>query len=190
MTQNLNIEIGKIIQILKQGGTILYPTDTIWGIGCDATNSIAIKAIYNIKNRERNKSMLILVNDIEMLKNYVRKVPEQVYAAMEAIQNPLTIIYPEGKNLAPNLLAEDGSIGIRIVKDEFCQKLIKEFGKPIVSTSANLSGKNPPLGYFDISDDIKTNVNYIVPLRLEEFSPHKQSNIIKINMAGDIEILR
>lgn len=178
------------VNTLKNGGVILYPTDTIWGIGCDATNEKAVEAIYSIKQRDKSKSMLILVDSISMMEKYVKDVPQEAYALFEISKSPLTIIYPDGKNLASNLLATDGSIGIRITKDEFCKEVIESFGKPIVSTSANLAGKKPPLGYFEIANEIKVNVDYIVPLRLDELSPTKSSDILKINKSGDIEIIR
>ncbi len=190
MGKKFESEIQESIQILNRGGIILYPTDTIWGIGCDATNEVAVETIYNIKKRNKHKSMLILVDSVEMMEKYVKLVPEDAYDLIEIAKHPLTIIYPNGRNLADNLLADDGSIGIRVTKDEFCKSLINEFGKPIVSTSANLAGTNPPLGYFDISNEIKINVDYIVPLKLEEFSPAKSSDIIKVTSSGKIEIIR
>lgn len=182
--------INETVEILKIGGIILYPTDTIWGIGCDATNEKAVENIYSIKHRTKNKSMLILVNSVSMMEKYVKEVPEPAYEIIEEAKYPLTIIYPKGINLASNLLASDGSIGIRVTKDEFCNELIREFGKPIVSTSANLAGTNPPLGYFDISNEIKMHVDYIVPLKLEEFSPNKSSDILKISSSGKIDVIR
>ncbi|MDR2011160.1 MAG: threonylcarbamoyl-AMP synthase [Bacteroidales bacterium] len=190
MEKSFQKEVKESVEVLNNGGIILYPTDTIWGIGCDATNEIAVENIYNIKKRDKHKSMLILVNSVQMMEKYVKSVPEEAYDLIEISKHPLTIIYPRGINLADNLLADDGSIGIRIVKDEFCKELIEEFGKPIVSTSANLAGTKPPLGYFDISNEIKMNVDYIVPLRLEEFSTTKSSDIIKVNSSGKIEIIR
>lgn len=178
------------IEVLKKGGIILYPTDTIWGIGCDATNEKAVDSIYSIKQRNIHKSMLVLVNSIDMIEQYVENVPERAYELVEIAKSPLTIIYPKGKNLAVNLLAPDGSIGIRLTKEKFCTELIEVFGKPIVSTSANLAGGKSPLGYFDISNEIKMSVDYIVPLYLEEFSPTRCSDIIKINNSGDLEIIR
>lgn len=186
----MNNIIRETLAVLKRGGIILYPTDTIWGLGCDATDKDAVSSIYAIKQRNKNKSMLILVDSIGMLEKYVKNIPEAAYELIETAKYPLTIVYPHGVNIASNLLALDGSIGIRVTKDEFCRRLIEEFEKPIVSTSANLTGTNPPLGYFDVSNEIKMSVDYIVPLHLEELSPTKSSDIIKIEGNGDIKIIR
>ncbi|MDD3740926.1 MAG: L-threonylcarbamoyladenylate synthase [Bacteroidales bacterium] len=178
------------LSVLKKGGIILYPTDTIWGLGCDATNESAVASIYAIKQRDKSKRMLILVDSVEMLENYTSFVPDIAYKLIEVTDKPLTIIYPRAKNLAKNLIASDGSIGIRVVKNEFCQALIKELKKPITSTSANLAGQSSPLGFFAISNEIKMAADYIVPLHLEELSTAKSSDIIRINKNGQIEILR
>jgi L-threonylcarbamoyladenylate synthase len=182
--------IEETIKVLNNSGVILYPTDTIWGLGCDANNTKAVASIYGIKQRSETKSMLILVNSVSMLENYVEFVPDVAYQLIEAATSPLTIIYPKAKNLAKNLVAPDGSIGIRIAQCEFCQSLIAEYGKPIVSTSANIGGKKNPLGFFDISNEIKMEVDYIVPIHLNEFSPAKSSNIIRILNSGEFDILR
>lgn len=178
------------INVLKKGGVILYPTDTIWGLGCDATNESAVSAIYATKKRDESKSMLILVDSLEMLKMYVDNIPDVAYKLLEVAKTPLTIIYPKGKNLATNLLASDGSIGVRIVKNDFCLEMIKGFGKPVVSTSANLAGKKTPLGYFDIANEVKIAADFIVPLKLEELSTSTSSNIIKVKKNGQIEVIR
>ncbi|HOZ29974.1 MAG TPA: L-threonylcarbamoyladenylate synthase [Bacteroidales bacterium] len=182
--------IAETVKVLKKGGVILYPTDTIWGLGCDPTNEDAISAIFNIKQRDTSKSMLVLVDSIEMLEKYVVSVPKIAYGLIEVADKPLTIIYPKAKNLSKNILAADGSIGIRIPKNDFCLDLIKEFGKPIISTSANSAGKKSPLGYFDIENAIKMSVDFIVPLHLEELSIAKSSDIIKISKNGQIEVIR
>jgi len=182
--------VNETLKVLEKGGVILYPTDTIWGLGCDATNFNAVASVYAIKQRDESKSMLILVDSLEMLKKYVDSVPEIAIRMINAADRPLTIIYNKAKNLADNIIAADGSIGVRIVKDEFCQALISEFGKPIVSTSANPAGKKSPLGYFDIDNDIKMAADFIVPLKLEELSTAKSSDIIKINRQGQIEVIR
>ncbi len=182
--------ITKTIEVLESSGTIIYPTDTIWGIGCDATNFEAVSNVYSIKKRAESKSMLILVNSQEMLNKYVKSVPNIAYELINVIQGPLTIVYPNGKNLAKNLFAPDGSIGIRISKSDFCNELIETFNKPIVSTSANIAGIKNPLGFFDIANEIKEAVDYIVPLNLEQLSPRRSSDIIKVKMSGEIEIIR
>lgn len=182
--------INDTCKILEDGGTILYPTDTIWGIGCDACNSKAVEDIYRIKHREPSKSLLILVDSVEMMQNYTNSIPEIALQLIEATDKPLTIIYPNAKNVAQNIVAQDGSLGIRIVKDEFCQQVIKQLGRPITSTSANLSGQKPPLGYADINNEIKRMVSYIVPLRLKELSANKSSDIVKVDMNGNLQIIR
>jgi len=182
--------VNETLKVLEKGGVILYPTDTIWGLGCDATNFNAVASVYAIKQRDESKSMLILVDSLEMLKKYVDSVPEIAIRMINAADRPLTIIYNKAKNLADNIIAADGSIGVRIVKDEFCQALISEFGKPIVSTSAKKKKKKSPLGYFDIDNDIKMAADFIVPLKLEELSTSKSSDIIKINRQGQIEVIR
>lgn len=182
--------IEKTVDILKKGQIIMYPTDTIWGIGCDATDFDAVSRIYEIKKRMETKSMLILVNSKEMLENYTESIPDIAYQLIEASTRPLTIVYPIAKNLAKNLPADDGSIGIRITSNDFCVKLINAFGRPIVSTSANFAGEKSPLGFFDISEEIKNLVDYIVPLKQEEFSPRKSSDIIKVKLSGEIQIIR
>ncbi len=182
--------IEETIKVIENSGVILYPTDTIWGLGCDPSDRNAVASIYGIKQRSESKSMLILVNKIEMLKHYVEYVPDVAYQLIEASTRPLTIIYPKAKNLAKNLIAPDGSIGIRVAKCDFCQKLIAAYGKPIVSTSANVAGQKSPLGFFDISNEIKMSVDYIVPIKLDEFSPTKSSDIIKVWKSGKFVLVR
>lgn len=182
--------INDTVNALQKGEVILYPTETIWGLGCDATNKDAVASIYSIKQRDMSKSMLILVDSIDMLKKYVKNIPEVAYHLIDAATRPLTIIYPEAINLPNNLMAGDGSIGIRITKNEFCKSIIAEFKKPIVSTSANITGQKFPLGYFDISNDVKISADYIVPLKLGEFSTSKSSDIIKVWKSGKFEIIR
>jgi len=184
-------EILKSLEILRNGGIILYPTDTIWGIGCDATNFQSISQIYKIKKRQDNKSMLVLVDSFEMIKNFVEKIPEKVFELVENFIEPLTIIYPKAKNLPQNLVnQEDGSIGIRIVKENFCKNLIKNFAKPIVSTSANLSGNPFPKNFSEIDKEISENVDYIVNFRREENSVSLPSRIIKVFENNEISIIR
>ncbi len=182
--------ITETVKILNKDGVILYPTDTIWGIGCNALSEKAVEKVYAIKQRDRLKSMLILVDSVEMLERYVNQIPSTALQLIEAATSPLTIIYSGAKGIAQNLIAADNTIGIRITKDEFCKNLIHEFGKPIVSTSANLAGSKPPLGYFDINNEIKISVEYIVPLRLEELNTSKSSDIIRVLRNGQIEIIR
>lgn len=182
--------VDETCKVLENGGTILYPTDTIWGIGCDACNENAITRIYDIKHRDKGKSMLILVDSMEMMKKFTTSIPEIAVDLIEAADRPLTIIYPEAKNLPKKLVAEDGSIGIRIVNDDFCREVIGLLGRPIVSTSANLSGCNPPLGFCDIANEIKSEVDYVVPLRQDELSRNRNSDIVKVDVSGNIQVIR
>lgn len=183
-------EIQNALQALRKGGSILYPTDTVWGIGCDAKNKDAVAKIYKIKERAEYKSMVVLVCDEQMLNRYVKEVPAIAWDLIEAAEEPLTIIYPDARGLANNLIAADGSIGIRLVKDEFCKNLIHKFGKPIVSTSANISGEDTPKTFNDIKLDILNKVDYIVNYRKEELNNSKSSTIIKVEMNGEFKIIR
>ena len=183
-------EIDKAIEVLKKGGTILYPTDTIWGIGCDATNSKAVQKVLKIKNRLKNFSFIILVEKDRRISDYVEQVPEITWDLLSGFELPVTVIYPKAKNLAKNVMAKDGSIAIRVVKYEFCQRLIAKFGKPIVSTSANISGEHPPVMFKDISDELKKEVDYVVQIHREKLSKVKASTIIKIKLNGEFDIIR
>lgn len=183
-------EINKAIEVLKNGGTILYPTDTIWGIGCDATNENAVNKILSLKNRSQDKGMLILLDDEKKLLRYVSKVPKIAYDLIRVSEKPLTIIYSNAINLAKNVIPEDGSIAIRIVKDEFCRRLIQKFRKPIVSTSANKSGDKFPATFYEIDKCIKENVDYIVNWRKNEKIKGSPSSIIKLEDNGEIKIIR
>ena len=179
----------EIVETLKSGGTILYPTDTVWGIGCDATNDEACKKILEIKKRPDHKSFILLVDNFAMLERYIADFQEVCYDLVDLATQPLTIIYPNAKGLAPSILAEDGSVGIRITEDPTCLKLIRGLKKPLVSTSANLSGE-PNVSYFEeISEEIKSNVDVIVKLNLEK-KMSRPSQIIKIGLNGSVDILR
>ena len=149
---NIKEDIEKCLDILRQGGVILYPTDTIWGLGCDATNGAAIEKVYKIKQRSDSKAMLVLLENENLLPSYIKEVPEIAWDLIDVGEKPLTIIYPGAKNLAPNLIAEDGSIGIRITREEFTARLIQKFRKPIVSTSANISGEPAPANFGEITE--------------------------------------
>lgn len=183
-------EISAAIETLKLGGIILYPTDTIWGLGCDATNNEAVARIYSIKKRKDEKSMLILLDDAGKLYDYVKQVPDIALNLIEVADKPLTLIYPGAQNLAENLIAEDGSIGIRIVKDEFCRKLIARFGKPVVSTSANISGMPWPPNFQKIDRSIVKLVDYVVKFRQKEDTRGKPSGIIKLGPSGEVLVIR
>lgn len=183
-------EIQNAIEALKKGGTILYPTDTIWGIGCDATNTKAIQKVYALKQRAEKKSLIILLHRIEDLSKYVKVVPEQAIELMHQMDRPLTIIYRDAVNLPKNLIAEDGSIAIRVVKDEFCSSLVSMYGKPIVSTSANISGEANPLMFSQISDKIKNGVTYSIDYNRDQMNSVKASTIVKFNDSGSFEVIR
>ena len=183
-------DLKKAVEVLKSGGIILYPTDTIWGIGCDATNTEAVKRIYDIKKREDSKSILILMENPALLNRYVDEVPEVAWDLVELSTTPLTVIYPGAKNLAANLVAEDGSIGIRFTKEEFTRQLLQRFRRPIVSTSANISGEKSPAFFDEISEEIKESVDYIVEYRQDDRMPSQPSSVIKLGPGGQIDILR
>jgi len=183
-------EILKCLEVLKRGGTILYPTDTIWGIGCDALNDTAVEKVYLLKKRMESKSLIILLDDPEKLSLYVDKVPEIAWDLIKNVDTPLTIIFPNGKNLPKNVIGEDNTIAIRIVNNKFCESLIHALGRPIVSTSANVSGSPTPLVYKDISKEISNQVDYIVSLYHGEFMDVKPSRIIKLNENGEFRIIR
>ncbi len=183
-------DINKATEVLKNGGIILYPTDTVWGLGCDATNRDAVDKIFQIKNREDNKSMLILLNNINLIYSYVDEVPEIAIEIIEVSDKPITIIFPGAKNLAKNLIAPDGSIGIRITSEAFTYRLLQKFKKPLVSTSANFSGEAFPLNFKDISDELKGKVDYIVNFNQNKQINSKPSGIIKVGLSNEIQIIR
>jgi L-threonylcarbamoyladenylate synthase len=187
---NYNEDIKHCLDVLKKGGIILYPTDTVWGIGCDATNAAAVEKIFTIKSREESKSLLILVNGIDMMERYVRDVPMIAYELAQVSEDPLTIIYPQGKNLAPGVCSADGSVGIRICNDDFCSQLIDRFRKPIVSTSANTSGKPSPGFFAEIEKAITEKVDYVVKYRQEDRSKKSPSPVIKVNADSTVSIIR
>jgi L-threonylcarbamoyladenylate synthase len=175
---------------LKNGGIILYPTDTIWGLGCDATNSSAVEKIFRIKSRNETRSLLILVDGLQMLERYVTDIPEIAYELTSVTESPLTIIYPKGRNLPEGVCNVDGSVGIRICHDEFCSELITRLRKPIVSTSANLSGKTAPRHFGEIETSILERVDYIVEYRQYDRQEHSASPVIKLEQNGTFRIIR
>ena len=183
-------DIEKSLEILNRGGVILYPTDTIWGIGCDATNNEAVKRIYSIKKRTDSKALLVLIENENRLPSYIQDIPDIAWELIDVADKPLTLIYPGAKNLAPSLIADDGSVGIRIVKEKFCEDLIRRFKRPIVSTSANITGEPSPSNFDDISDEIKAAVDYVVEYRQDDISKATPSGIIKLNEKGQFQILR
>ncbi len=183
-------EIEKTVKILQSGGTILYPTDTIWGIGCDSTNQKAVDKIYKIKQRIEGKSLLVLVDSVERIPNYVDKINPVILDLVKNYERPLTVIYPNAKNVAKGVSASDNTIGIRVVNDEFCRELIKKFGKAIVSTSANISGEPAPVIFQQISEEIKKSTDYIVNLYHDRIRSMKPSRIIRITENGGFEVVR
>ena len=182
-------EIEKTLAQLQLGNTILYPTDTVWGLGCDATNPEAVAKIYQLKNRKESKALICLVSDIRMLERFIENIPEVAYELLEAADKPTTIIYDNPVGIAKNLVASDQTLAIRIPDDEFCQKLIRKFKRPIVSTSANISGQPTPASFDEISNAIKSNVDYIVNLK-DDKKAVKPSTIIQLRSNGEIKIIR
>lgn len=192
--------ISEAVEVMRGGGVILYPTDTVWGIGCDATNPEAVRKVYEIKRRSDAKSLVLLASDLDMVAKYVRQVPSMAVDLVEVNDAPMTIIYPEGlvspegkpdrNRLAPETVAEDGSVGIRIPLMDFCRDLSFRLGRPLVSTSANISGEKTPASYREISEEIRSAVDYVVPSFLEKSSTGKASQIIKVGYDGEIAIIR
>lgn len=183
-------DIKKAVEVLKNGGTIIYPTDTIWGIGCDATNSKAEQKVYKLKSRKQKASFIVLLETEKKIANYVEELPEILWDLIESIDFPTTIIYPKAKNLAKNVVATDGSIAIRIVKSGFCHDLIKAFGKPLVSTSANASGEQPPVVFKDISKNLLEMADYVTTSGRDLLMKAKASTIIRLKPNGEFDIVR
>jgi len=182
--------LDEAVTVLKQGGLILYPTDTVWGIGCDATNERAVQRIYALKKRADAKAMLVLVDREEKISFYMKEVPPMAWELGRLADKPLTIIYPDALNLAPSLLAEDGSIGIRVTREAFSKALCARFNKPVVSTSANISGEPSPAFFQAISAAIVQGVDYVVNYRREETAASRPSSIIKLGVDGTVSIIR
>lgn len=186
----LDRELTNALAALHSGGTILYPTDTVWGIGCDCTNERAVEKIFKIKKRDSSKSLVLLVDSDARLLRYVKAVPEIAWELMQYSDKPLTIVYPEGKNVAKNMIGPDKSVAIRITSDLFCKNLIRTFDNGLVSTSANISGEPSPQNFSDIHNEILNAVDYVVNLRQEEKTPAAPSSIIKVGLKGEIQIIR
>ncbi len=183
-------DILKACEVMNAGGIILYPTDTIWGIGCDATNEDAVRKVYELKKRSDSKSMIVLIDIPVKLDYYLAEVPDMAWDLIEVSEKPLTIIYDKARQVAENLIAEDGTLAIRVTKEKFSQELCRRFRKAIVSTSANVSGESSPQNFSQISDIIKNGVDYIVGFRQEELSNPKPSSIIKLGLDGQVKIIR
>ncbi len=186
---HLTNEINKCLEILDRGGLILYPTDTVWGIGCDATNEVAVQKVYALKKRDDSKALICLVANDAMLERHVENVPELSYDIMDLSTKPTTIIYDRPKNVAANLIASDDTLAIRVASDKFCKYLINKFRRPIVSTSANVSGQASPKGFNDISESILKGVDYVVDLQ-PEHSSEVPSAIIKLGNDGSVKVIR
>lgn len=194
--------IEEAVGALRQGGVILYPTDTVWGLGCDATDERAVERIFRIKKRAAAKSLVLLACDMDMVARYVKQIPDIAIDLVEVNDAPMTVIYPGAQGLAANVIAEDGSVGIRIpaVPEEdggdefssgaFCRQLVRRFGRPLVSTSANVSGEATPLRFREIAEEIVASVDYAVPQRFERGATGKASQIIKVGLGSEIEIIR
>lgn len=183
-------DIKKACEVMAAGGIILYPTDTIWGIGCDATNEKAVQRVYELKRRADNKAMLVLMDSEAKLDRYVSDVPDIAWDLISVSDKPLTIIYSSAKNLATNLLGADGSVGIRITNEEFSKRLCERFRKPLVSTSANVSGEPSPANFSEVSKVIKEGVDYIVNYRQDDMSKAAPSGIIKLGAGGLVQVIR
>jgi L-threonylcarbamoyladenylate synthase len=193
--------LAEALRVLRAGGTILYPTDTVWGIGCDATNPEAVAKVFEIKKRPEAKSLVLLANDLDMVAKYVREVPSIAVDLVEVNDAPMTIIYPEAQagkagepgdrwHIAWNAVAEEGSVGIRIPLMDWCRQLVFKLGRPLVSTSANISGEPTPLRFSEISQEIKDAVDFVVPPSVDTQSTGKASQILKVGLRGEIEIIR
>ena len=187
--ENLNEEVHKAYEIIKEGGIILYPTDTVWGIGCDATNPEAVAKIFKLKKRAETQSMIVLMNGEKMIYNVFKEIPEVAWQILDLSENPTTLVLDQPRNVAPNLIATDNTLAIRIVKDPFCYKLLERMKKPLVSTSANISGQPTPIGFKDISPEIIKGVDYVVNLHREKIAG-KPSTIIKLTNDSQVKVIR
>ena len=187
---NCDIDIRNAVEVLRKGGVILYPTDTIWGIGCDATNEEAVRRVYKIKHREDSKALICLVDSADRMQRYFRRIPDVAWDLVEYADRPLTLILDAAVNVAPNLVAEDGSLGIRVTREEFSRQMCYRFQKPIVSTSANISGEPSPKSFYDIPEEIKSKVDYIVQFARGRKSDGRPSSIIKLAEDGSVNIIR
>lgn len=183
-------DVKKAVEVMRAGGIILYPTDTIWGIGCDASNSAAVRRIFELKQRSDSKSMLSLIDSDAKLGYYVPDIPDVAYDLMDLSEKPLTIIYDNVRHLAPELIADDGSAGIRVTREDFSRDLCARLGGAVVSTSANISGEPSPGNFSDISDRIRAGVDYIVGYRQDEKSRAVASSIIKLGSGGLVKVIR
>lgn len=188
--QDYSNDIERALTVLKNGGIILYPTDTIWGIGCDATNASAVKRIYALKKRSDSKAMIILAATDKGVQGYVRNPSQHIFQYLKSTSKPTTVIYMHAINLPAELLAEDDSVAIRIVNNDFCKELITRLNRPLVSTSANISGDASPANFSEVSAEIKNGVDYIVNYRQNDLTPHQPSSIVRLNNDNSIQVIR
>lgn len=186
----LDDDIKAAIEVLNKGGLILYPTDTIWGLGCDATNPEAVEKIYKLKQRSDSKALIVMIDTMAKLNYFVEEVPDIAFDFIELSTKPMTIIYDNGRNVAKNLLSDDGSLAIRVSDEKFSKTLCARLKKPLVSTSANISGQPSPRFFDEISDEIKSQVDYIVKYRQEDKTPSLPSSIIKVSRGGQTKVIR
>ena len=183
-------DMAEAVRVLKAGGVILYPTDTVWGLGCDATNAEAVERIYRIKQRQDSKALIVLADSEAMISRYVAEVPEVAWDVIELATKPTTVIFDRGLNLAPNLLAQDGSVGIRLSREAFSSQLCFHLRKPVVSTSANVSGQPSPRIFREIIEEIRQQVDYVVRYRQDDIKPASPSSVIKLGRGGEVKIIR
>lgn len=186
---DINQEIHNAFEVIKNGGIILYPTDTVWGIGCDATNAEAVSKIYALKKREESKAMIVLMNGEKMLYNVFKEITEVAWQILDLAEKPTTLILDNPRNVAPNLIGTDKTLGMRLVKEPFCFKLMERMKKPLVSTSANISGQQTPIAFKDISPEIVKGVDYVVNLNREKLAG-KPSTIIKLTNDSQVKVIR
>ena len=186
----LDREITQALTVLRRGGIILYPTDTVWGIGCDATNAAAVERIYALKRRDDRKSMLVLTDKLDNVSRYADKIPAVAWQLLEVADRPLTLILPEARGVAGNLVPEEGTIGIRVPNHEFCKRLIYKLNRPLVSTSANIAGGTSPATFSEISREIREGVDYVVSAEVEGHPTRRASSIIQLGAGGEIKIIR
>ncbi|MCQ2149808.1 MAG: threonylcarbamoyl-AMP synthase [Bacteroidales bacterium] len=182
--------IAEAVRTLKEGGLILYPTDTVWGIGCDATNPVAVAKVFALKKRSDSKSLVLLACDMDMVARYVRRIPDIAIDLVEVNDKPMTLIYPDAQYLAPEVVAEDGSVGIRIPMSAFCVEMVRRFRRPVVSTSANISGCPTPSRFDEIDSAIVKGVDYVVPESIGTCATGVASQIIKVELDGQVKIIR
>lgn len=190
MKNEFGTDLAAALKVLRSGGVILYPTDTVWGLGCDATNAKAVQRIFEIKQRSENKSLIILVNSVAMLERYVASPPEVALEMAELSERPLTVVYDSGKSLADGVASADGSVGVRICGEPFCDALIEALRKPLVSTSANISGSGAPAIFDEIGEEVKAAVDYVCLWRQDDRSRARPSSVIKVSGNGIVKILR